>query len=118
MSSSGLMVAPKMRSKQGPAQLVTTKGYSTTMALSTIRKLLGKSYLRRGHGLISMPESRRRERLFGDGGGGRLSYRRAASTCLELLGNEYRPREDTCLAAFVRLLAARAYEEEAANNPE
>ena len=79
------------------------------MALSTLRKLLGKSYLRRGDGLFALPASRQHERLFGEGGHGRITRERAASSCLELImGAEYNPRDDTCLKAFVRLLAARA----------
>ena len=78
------------------------------MALSTLRKLLGKSYLRRGDGLLALPASRQHERLFGEGGPGRIKRERAATSCLELMGAEYNPRDDTCLKAFVRLLAARA----------
>eukprot|EP00965_Chrysotila_dentata_P167458 5530108-Pleurochrysis_carterae.AAC.2 len=50
---------------EGPAQMVKTKGYSTTMALSTLKNLLATQQLRRGEGLVSFPESRRDERLFG-----------------------------------------------------
>ena len=50
-----------------------TTGYSTTMALSTLRKLLGTQYLRRGDGILTTPESRRKERLFGASGTGRLT---------------------------------------------
>ena len=78
------------------------------MALSTLRKLLGKSYLRRGDGLVALPDSRQHERLFGAGGPGRIKRERAAAGCLELMGAEYDPRKDTCIKAFVRLLAARA----------
>ena len=53
-----------------------TVGYSTTMALSTLRKLLGAQMLRRGDGVLALPDSRRKERLFGQHGGGK---RRRAS---------------------------------------
>ena len=96
-----------MSVRQGPANLITTRGYGTTMALSTLRKLLTKRYLREGDGLFSVPESRRRERLFGEKGSGRMTCVRAASACMELLGCDYDPRKDTCIKAFVRLLAAR-----------
>lgn len=84
------------------------------MALSTLRKLLGKQYLRRGNGVVSLPESRRRERLFGDSGRGRTSSVRAASKCIERIPADYSPREDSCVAAFVRLLAATTAANEAA----
>ena len=64
MTASGSARAP-LKAKEGPARLVTTKGYSTTMALSTLNKLLAAQILRSGDGVFSMPESRRRERLFG-----------------------------------------------------
>ena len=53
--------------KEGPAQLVKTKGYSTTMAISTLRSLLVQQHLRRGDGLAKIPNSRRKERLFQHG---------------------------------------------------
>ena len=106
-SAQGKKPAPQMSVRQGPANLITTRGYGTTMALSTLRKLLAKRYLREGDGLFSVPESRRRERLFGVTGSGRVSSSRAASACMELLGLDYDPRKDTCIKAFLRLLAAR-----------
>ena len=91
----------------GPAQLITTAGYSTTYALSTMRALLGARTLRRGDGCIAMPESRRNERLFGVTGSGRTKSR-SMGIKLENLGKDYDPRLDTCIKAFVRLCAARA----------
>ena len=63
--------------------------------------------LRRGDGPdgIVMPDSRRSERLFGDAG--RTSYR-SSGVKLEKLEDGYDPREDSCIKAFVRLLAAAA----------
>ena len=48
LSKSGEARKPLRGSTQGPMQLVQTKGYSTTMALSTLRKLLATQLLRRG----------------------------------------------------------------------
>ena len=44
-----------------------TVGYRTTQCLSVLRKLLAGSVLRMGDGVITLPESRRRERLLGVG---------------------------------------------------
>ena len=103
MRTAGVQLAPQRTKSEGPAQLVKTKGYSTSTALSVLRKLLGVSYLRQGDGLFSTPESRRKDRLFGDGG--RTSRGRACK--VKMLGADggYKPQEDTCLRAFVRLLA-------------
>ena len=49
-------------------------------------------------------ESRTRERLFGVSGLGRSS-RLCAGIKIAKLGDDYDPREDTCVRAFVRLLA-------------
>ena len=89
---------------EGPAQLITTKGYSTTLAISTLSKLLGNQYLRRGDGIVATPASRRKERLFV---GERLSLG-STGIKLENLGASYDPRLDTCIKAFVRLLAVQA----------
>ena len=93
--------------KQGPAKLTVTKGYNTTQTLSVLNKLLAANMLRRGDGLYSTPASRRKERLFGVTGAGRTSARRMGVK-LERLGADYEPRLDTCLKAYVRLLAVRA----------
>ena len=98
---------------EGAAQerrVITTKAYSTTMALSTLNKLLAGSALRRGYGIgdlrVSGIDARRRERLFGEGPG--RVKRLAAGVKLETLGDDYDPRKDTCVKAFVRMLAASA----------
>lgn len=86
-----------------PAKLVETKGYSTTMALSTFRKVEAAQILRRGAGgEVQIPASRVSQRVFGEGGPGRS---KALSTGLHMsqLGDGYDPRADTCLAAFARL---------------
>ena len=106
ISTSGQTMSKQMVVKQGPAQLVQTKGYSGTMASSTLNKMLGKTMLRQGDGEYALPASRRTERLFGETATGRTKRERAASVPLQLMGREYNPRIDTCLAAFVRLLEA------------
>eukprot|EP00965_Chrysotila_dentata_P256079 6212425-Pleurochrysis_carterae.AAC.6 len=88
----------------GPAQMVKTRGYLTTMALSTLKNLLATQELRRGEGMVSVPESRRNERLFGMTGAGRTNFCSASAQMLKL-EQEYQPREDTCVSAFVRLMA-------------
>eukprot|EP00966_Prymnesium_polylepis_P123948 2866291-Prymnesium_polylepis.1 len=104
----GQMITPQMTVRQGPSNLIKTRGYCTTMARSTLLKLVGKKYLREGHGIQSLAASRRKERLFGEKGSGRSKAGRAASAKLELLGSDYNPREDTSLKAFVRFIAAVA----------
>ena len=89
-------------------KLIDTKGYSTSMAVSTLNHLLATKYLRKGDGIIATPASRRAERLFGETGTGRSSRRRrraGAKSVEKLMGHDYDPRGDTCIRAFVRLLA-------------
>ena len=108
LSKSGqTLVGP--RHGYGPARLVSTKGYSTTLAISLMRNLITTQKLRRGDGLIDMPASRRNERVFGVTGSGRSKGLRCGVK-LENLGKDYSPRDDSCLKAFVRLCAARAAE--------
>jgi len=87
---------------QGPAQLVTTKGYSGTQAMSVVNNLQVTAHLRQGDGLAS----RRSERVFGEGGSGRLKLG-SAGTKIEKLGADYVPAEETCVKAAVRSLVAR-----------
>ena len=103
-------VVPQRSCVPGPAALVTTKGYATSCALSTLRKLLGLQYLNRGDGIYANPISRRRERLFGQWGTGRTKCESRLGSCEAKTGacGGFDPRGDTCLEAFVRLLAARA----------
>ena len=105
MASSGQARVPLKAGAQGPARLITTKGYSTTMSIATLRHLILTQTLRRGDGLYVIPDSRRTERLFGDAGRTKL---KSAGIKLENLGKDYDPREDSCLKAFVRMLAQRA----------
>ena len=96
----------------GPSNLTAKSQYSTTLAKSTLRTLIGRQQLRRGDGLLSMPASRRNERLFGATGTGR-SKCLSKGIKLENLGKDYSPREDTCVKACVRMLAVRAAAEAA-----
>ena len=106
MADSGYMLVPMQGGKFGPERLVRTKGSSTTMAVSTLTHLMVSQKLRRGDGPdgIAMPDSRRSDRLFGDVG--RTSYR-SSGVKMEKLDQEedYDPRDDTCIKAFVRLIA-------------
>ena len=111
--------------QQGPANLIITKGYTATMALSTLKHLLAAKYLRRGDGIISTPASRRKERLFGVTGAGRTrrvstgkkrcrpvgdskslllepGHVPAAQRCY-VDDESPEPRSNTCVRAFVRL---------------
>ena len=92
---------------EGPVNLYKTKGYSTTLALSTMRNLISAQTLRRGDGIVALPATRRNERLFGNSGQGR-SKGLSLGVKLEKLGREYDPRYDSCIKAFIRLCAARA----------
>ena len=90
--------------KEGPAQLVTTKAVCTSQAVSTLNSMLVTQYLRRGDGIASIPDSRRKVRLFQHG---RSKLMSAGSSAADRAA-EYDPRADTCLKAFVRLLAELA----------
>ena len=80
-----------------------TIGYRTSQCISVLRKLLAGSVLRRGDGVIALPENRRRERLLGVG----RTKLTSKWVKLEVANREYIPRQDTCIKAFVRSLAAQ-----------
>ena len=82
--------------------VTATIGYATTQCISTLRKLLGASMLRRGDGVIALPECRWKERLL-EVGRTKLAPKWVKS---EILNRDYNPRQDTCIKAFVRLCAA------------
>lgn len=71
-STSGVLRSSH-KTEFGPVRLSATKGYSTTMVLSTLKHLMVTNVLRRGNGVYATPESRRKERLFGVSGKGRIS---------------------------------------------
>eukprot|EP00965_Chrysotila_dentata_P228831 6196830-Pleurochrysis_carterae.AAC.4 len=74
---------------------------------STLKNLLAAQQLRRGEGLVTVPESRRNERLFGVTGTSRTKLHSAGARMLKL-GQEHSPPEHTCVSAFVRLMAGVA----------
>lgn len=108
-SASTTAVIP-IRKAEGPARAIQRKGYNTTMALSTLHKLLAKRLLQEGDGIIQTPESRRKERLFGVGGPGRASRPASQGSAYKhsLLIQNYDPQDDSCIKAFVRELAHHA----------
>jgi hypothetical protein len=93
---------------QGPMRLTEVVKKGTTMAISTLNFLLTRGELRRGDGLVSTPESRRAERLFGEGGSGRIGLVSAGCKLEMLAGDGYTVRGDTCVKAFVRAMATMA----------
>lgn len=107
---------PMRGSHEGPERLITTKGYGTTMAISTLKKLLVLRYLRRGDGIVATPDSRRKERLFGANGTGRSSRLLTNVKLEKLRGPDYSPRQDTCISAFVRSISCAASTEAVADN--
>ena len=56
--------------------------------------------LRKGDGVIALPDSRRKERLVAVG-----RTKLTSRVKMEVLKSDYNPRLDTCIKAFVRLLA-------------
>ena len=102
--ASQVQARTSLRAAEGPAQLITVKGRSTTMAISTLKHMLMQNTLRRGDGLYSVPASRHQERLFGQG----RTKLHTFAVKLENLGADYDPRKDSCIKAFVRMIAARA----------
>ena len=93
--------------QEGPARLVNTKGHGTTMCISTLKNMLAKQQLRAGEGIFGIPDTRRRDRLLY--GSGRLTL---GSTGVKMEGldcdDHYDPQADTCLAAFIRVIAGIA----------
>ena len=95
MSSSG-QTWRKSRTDTVAGGATATAGYATTMAISTLRKLLGAQLLRRGDGVLALPDSRRKERLLA--GRTKLASKEVK---MEVLMRDYNPREDTCIRAFL-----------------
>ena len=85
-------------------QPVKMKGYKSTASSTTLVKLMAQQMFRAGDGMYATPESRRAERLFGGKGTGRSKLVKIEFED----GVKYDPEADTCLAAFIRLLAAKA----------
>ena len=91
---------------QGPMRLTESVQRGTTMAISTLKFQLIRGVLRRGDGLACTPDSRRAERLFGQGGAGRLGHFSTGCKMESLVGTGYIARGDTCVKSFVRRMAA------------
>ena len=71
--------------------VTATIGYATTQCISTLRKRLGASQLRRGDRVIAFADCRRKERLLGVG----RTKLASKWVKLEVLQNDYKPRLDT-----------------------
>ena len=82
--------------KEGPSRLVQTRGASTTLAVSTFSTILAGQYLRRGGGVLALPDCRRTQRLFGVG--------RTKLSTSSLWAPGYDPCSDTCVRAFVKVM--------------
>ena len=80
---------------------------SVPLAISTLKNLLATQKLRRGDGDLTIPDSRRKERLFGAKGPGR-TYALSTGVKCEKLDDDYEPSQDSCIKAFVRMLAVSA----------
>ena len=87
--------------KEGPARLVTMAGSQSSMSVTTLNSLLVQQYLRRGEGIATIPDSRRKLRLFQHG---RSKLRSAGSSAADR-ASDYNAREQTCVEAFVELVA-------------
>ena len=94
-----------VKGADGVYNLILTKGYGSTAATSTLKKMLITKTLRVGDGVFSTPVSRTKERLFGEQAIGRT---KAVKTEWADQAADYNPAEDTCVDAYVRYLAARA----------
>ena len=85
--------------------MIATKGYCTSLARKTLATLIASQKLQIGEGVdgILLAPTRRRDRLIGQG---RVKGQRVGVK-LEKVGDDYEPRKDSCVAAFVRLRMAQ-----------
>lgn len=68
ITSSGTMSKPTQGArKSSTTGTSTSKGYSTTLTISVLRKLLALKQLRLGDGIMTVPESRVKERIMETG---------------------------------------------------
>ena len=104
-TSSGQQLKPMRGVTEGPAQLVQTKGYSSTLSLSTMKKVLGAQSLRRDDAPVSIPDARRKERLMVTG----RSKHKSTGVKPERAEGAIEPCKDSALNAYVRLLEAQGY---------
>lgn len=92
----------------GARRLTYSGKYSTSTSISVLRNLLATRYLRRGDGVISMRSSRVAQRVFGKESLGRLvlpKKEKLESADDRVSDVDHDPKSDSCLKAFVRLLA-------------
>ena len=102
LSSKGRKHAPVV-SAEGPANLVSTRGYSSTVAISVLKHMLMQKELRQGDGLFKVPDSRRTERLMVTG---RTKHLHVGVKLEKLAAiDDYDPEKDSCIKAFVRMCA-------------
>ena len=96
------------KDENAPEKIVQTKGYGTTMAMSTLAKMLGRKALEVGEAVLQglgIEPTKRAERVFGATGPGRSKLMHAGQKHSLIASQaEYDPRKDTCLEAFVRLI--------------
>ena len=99
-------VGPRKPGVEGPANLLQTKGYSSSLSTQVVSFMMGKQKLRRsGEGIATRVATR----LFGVVGGGKTgrSTRARVGAKLEHMDADYDPELDSALAAFVRTLKVR-----------
>ena len=125
LTTSGMTLVPMRGTREGLAQLIKTKGYCTTMALSLLNHLLAQRYLRAGDGLLAVPDSRRKERLLNGIGrltlqstGVKLERARPTEGMYRVDVSDIFPTDDSCIAAFVRLVSALAEENKNSEDPQ
>jgi hypothetical protein len=94
-----------VKGADGEYRLIMTKGYGSSAATSTLKKMLISKTLRVGDGMFSIPVSRTVERLFGEQATGRT---KAIKIEWADQMSDYNPAEDSCLDAYIRFIAARA----------
>ena len=94
-------------------QVVPRKPIDTSMSISTLKTRLATRALQAGDGIgdYHLPASRRTSRLFGDAG--RTKGQRSGVKIVKI-DADYDPTTDTCVRAFVRLMAQHAQEVAAA----
>lgn len=101
----------KKRAGDDEHRLVVTKGYGATAATSVLFKIVALKKLRQS---TSIPQSRRAERLFGAKASGRSKLIKLEFASDKKI--DYDPAKDTCVDAFVRLLAGRMQDDEQADD--
>jgi hypothetical protein len=96
------------KDSDGEVTVYVTSGYGATAATTTLKKMLIQKTLRVGDGAYSTPVSRRAERLFGEKATGRSKLVKVEWADSGYGPAKYDPASDSCLDAYVRMIAARA----------